>query len=66
MSMIKDLAKGFEILLKYTDEDDYIECGLDIIITNLKPEDLSDEDYDEMLELGFEYDDEYDCLVYYT
>ena len=65
MSIVKDLARGFRILSKY-DDDDYIECGVDVIITNFKPEDLSDEDYDEMLELGFEYDDEYDCLIYYT
>jgi len=65
MNVMASLSKGFEILSKYFKNNESIECDIDTIITNLKPEDLIDEDYDMLLDIGFEFDEDYDCIVYF-
>lgn len=65
MNVMASLSKGFEILSKYFKNNESIECDIDTIITNLKPEDLVDEDYDILLDIGFEFDEDYDCIVYF-
>ena len=52
---MKNLIKAFQIFLKY-EKGQVITCEHDVMYVQVNPDDVSEEDKDELNELGFDVD----------
>ena len=66
MSQIKEIIQGLQILSRYRLQNDWIAAEHDIIYGPDLKEDVTPEDAKQLENLGWFFDEEFDCWAVFT